>query len=66
MPKVNPNQPNPSGEIVTCLECGRDTKAKWAICNQCSSGQSGPGNFKNNSRIKERKDRKQNPYYHTR
>jgi hypothetical protein len=56
------DQPNPDGLIVTCLQCGRDTKSKWALCNQC--GPRAPGGFMNNSRNHETKDRKQNPYYH--
>lgn len=57
-------QPNPTGEIVCCLQCGRDTKSKWSLCNQCGPRAGARQGFVNTSKNRERKDRKQNPYYH--
>jgi len=28
-------QPNPDGEAICCLTCGRDTTAKWGYCARC-------------------------------
>lgn len=32
-------QVNPHGELMNCLQCGRDTRAKNGICARCLGGE---------------------------
>ena len=50
--RIKRAQPNPNGELICCLGCGRDTWSKDGYCNKCI-GQS--SHF--NSQINDRKDR---------
>ena len=56
---------NDENESMCCLGCGRETKASNGYCRQCCPVYN-KGTFNKSCKVKERKDRKQNPYYHTR